>query len=46
MGLIKSGISMVRAIELPCGIREDGDYFALPRTALVAWSAESQLSDY
>jgi len=37
MGLIRSGIETVRALELPGGIRGDGGYVAVPRTALVKW---------
>jgi len=45
MGLISSGISWVRAFELPCGIRDGGAYYGAPRMALVRWKASSQLSD-
>jgi len=37
MALISNGIDMVRAIELPAGIRADGSSFTAPRTALVKW---------
>jgi hypothetical protein len=37
MGLISSGISVVRALELPGGIRVDGGYIGIPRAVLVKW---------
>lgn len=37
MELIKSGIEVVRALELPGGIRADGEYVGVPRAALVKW---------
>jgi len=37
MGLTSSGISIVRALELPGGIWPDGGYVGAPRTALVKW---------
>ena len=37
MALISSGIDMVRAIELPAGVRLDGSSFATGRMALVRW---------
>jgi len=43
MALISDGIKSVRAIELPCGIRADGNYIGTPRAALVRW--RSGLSD-
>lgn len=43
MGLASSGISIVRALELPGGIWADGGCVAVPRTALVAW--RSSLSE-
>lgn len=43
MALISDGIKSVRAIELPCGIRANGNYIGTPRAALVRW--RSGLSD-
>jgi len=37
MSLISTGIEKVRAFELPAGIRQDGEYVAAPRIALVSW---------
>jgi hypothetical protein len=37
MSLISTGIEKVRAFELPAGIRQDGEYVAAPRIALVTW---------
>lgn len=37
MVLISDGIEFVRALELPCGIRVDGNYVGTPRSALVRW---------
>jgi len=37
MALISDGIELVRALELPCGIRADGNYVGTPRAALVRW---------
>lgn len=37
MGLASSGIEVVRALELPGGIRADGGYVEIPRTVLVKW---------
>jgi hypothetical protein len=37
MALISNGIDCVRALELPCGIRADGNYIGTPRAALVRW---------
>lgn len=37
MGLISSGIDMVRAFELPGGIWADGRYVGAPRIALIKW---------
>jgi hypothetical protein len=37
MSLISEGIENVTARELPAGIRQDGEYVAAPRIALVRW---------
>jgi hypothetical protein len=37
MALISDGINSVRAFELPCGIRADGEHVGTPRRALVKW---------
>ena len=37
MGLIKSGIEAVRALEFPGGIRANGGYVEIPRATLVKW---------
>lgn len=37
MSLISEGIENVTACELPAGIRQDGEYVAAPRIALVRW---------
>jgi hypothetical protein len=37
MALVGNGIDMVQGIELPAGIRADGNSFTAPRTALVRW---------
>jgi hypothetical protein len=43
MALISNGINSIRAYELPCGIRADGEFIGTPRRALVKW--KSGLSD-
>lgn len=45
MGLVSEGIKLVRACELPGGIREDGGFFGAPRVAIVEWSADATVSD-
>ena len=37
MSLISSGIEVVRAFELPCGIWTDGGYVGAPRVVLIKW---------
>ena len=37
MGLASSGIEVVKALELPGGIRADGGYVGVPRAVLVKW---------
>ena len=39
MAPVSSGIEKVRAFELPCGIRGDGNYIGLPRVVLVKWQS-------
>ena len=41
MALISNGIDCVRALELPCGIRADGNYIGTPRAVLVRWRSGS-----
>lgn len=40
MSLIADGISRIRVLDVPAGIRADGGYFSCPRVSLLSWHSD------